>query len=320
VELTATPSLVRLRDEDSTVVRLTLSNHAGRQWATVRLDATDPERLVHAGWSLSEVRVPPGGSSDVDVRLSCPAVEPGTEVMREVALVASDGKRTTRVPVTLRQSASVSPMTTLAVRLDPSVVRLPNRRRGSSTVTVDNGQGRSPIRVWLRGDDPENVLSFGFAPAQLDVPAGQSATSRMTFTGPRAPGGREITRSFTVAATDGRSAVTDSGSILQSAADRRPWVMIMGALGLTIDVANDGLGELPLGLVLVVFAGLMVFGLTGRSGRLSRFTAIIAALVAVALIVVPSMIDGVDVNGGGGVLAILAGCVLGYIGGLFARR
>ena len=173
VELTATPSLVRLRDEDSTVVRLTLSNHAGRQWATVRLDATDPERLVHAGWSLSEVRVPPGGSSDVDVRLSCPAVEPGTEVMREVALVASDGKRTTRVPVTLRQSASVSPMTTLAVRLDPSVVRLPNRRRGSSTVTVDNGQGRSPIRVWLRGDDPENVLSFGFAPAQLDVPAGQ---------------------------------------------------------------------------------------------------------------------------------------------------
>jgi hypothetical protein len=185
--------------------------------------------------------------------------------------------------------------------------------------------------VWLRGDDPENVLSFGFAPAQLDVPAGQSATSRMTFTGPRAPGGREITRSFTVAATDGRSAVTDSGSILQSAADRRPWVrivltlvgallMIMGALGLTIDVANDGLGELPLGLVLVVFAGLMVFGLTGRSGRLSRFTAIIAALVAVALIVVPSMIDGVDVNGGGGVLAILAGCVLGYIGGLFARR
>ena len=331
VELTATPSLVRLHDSDSTVVRLTLGNQAGRQWATVRLDAADPERLVHAGWSASEVRVPPGGSTDVDVRLTCPAIEPGTEVMREVALVASDGKRTARTPVTLRQSASVSPMTTLAVRLDPSVLRLTNRRRGSSSVIVDNGQGRAPIRVWLRGDDPENVLDFAFTPAELEVPAGQSVVSRMTFSGPRPPGGREVSRTFTVAATDGRSAATDTGSVIQSASDRRPWarvlltiagalLMIMGALGLTIDVAGDGLGALPLGLALVVFAGLMVFGLTGRSGRLSRMTAVLGALVAVALIVVPSMIEGVDVEGGQGVLIILAGCVLGYIGGLLARR
>ena len=231
VELTATPSLVRLRDDDSTVVRLTVGNQAGRQWATVRLDAADPERLVHAGWSASEVRVPPGGSTDVDVRLSCPAIEPGTEVTREVALVASDGKRTARTPVTLRQSASVSPMTTLAVRLDPSVVRLANRRRGSSAVIVDNGQGRAPIRVWLRGDDPENVLAFTFTPAQLEIPAGQSVTSRMTFSAPRAPGGREITRSFTVAATDGRSAATTTGSIIQSASDRRPWARVLLTIG-----------------------------------------------------------------------------------------
>ena len=331
VELTATPSRVRLQDDDSTVVRLTVDNRAGRRWATVRLDAVDPERLVHAGWSATEVRVAPGGSAEVDVRLTCPALEPGTEVTREVTLVASDGARTARTPVTLRQSASVSPMTTLAVRLDPSIVRLANRRRGDAAVIVDNRQGRAPIRVWLHGDDPENVLAFAFAPAHLDVPAGQAVTSRLTFRGPRAPGGREITRSFTVAATDGRSTVGDAGTIIQSAGDRRPWLrvlltvaggllMIMGALGLTIDVAGDGLGDLPLGLALVVFAGLMVFGLTGRSGRLSRFTAVLGALVAVALIVVPSMIDGVDVNGGGGVLAILAGCVLGYIGGLLTRR
>ncbi len=119
VELSATPSLVRLRDVDSTVVRLTVGNQTGRQWATVRLDAADPEGVVHAGWSASEIRVPPGGSIDVDVRLTCPAIEPGTEVTREVALVASDGKRTARTQVTLRQSASISPMTTLAVRLDP---------------------------------------------------------------------------------------------------------------------------------------------------------------------------------------------------------
>ena len=187
-------------------------------------DSTPP---TPSGWSTSagaprrcgcRPAVRPTSTSDV----SCPAIEPGTEVSREVALVASDGKRTARTPVTLRQSASTSPMTTLAVRLDPSVVRLTNRRRGSSAVIVDNGQGRAPIRLWLRGDDPENVLAFTFTPAQLDIPAGQSVTSRMSFSGPRAPGGREITRSFTVAATDGRSAATNTGSIIQSASDRRP--------------------------------------------------------------------------------------------------
>ena len=229
--------------------------------------------------------------------------------MREVALVASDGQRMARTPVTLRQSASVSPMTTLAVRLDPSVVRLSNRRRGSSAVVVDNGQGRAPIRVWLRGDDPENVLAFTFTPAEVDIPAGQSVTSRMTFSGPRAPSGREITRSFTVAATDGRSAATNTGSIIQSAGDRRPWARVLltigGAVAILLGVMlpfadrvvtavgldddaveqalaerglNVELGDLPglvsVGLVLMVLAGLMAFGLTGASGRLTRWMAL----------------------------------------------
>ncbi|HVK36602.1 MAG TPA: hypothetical protein VM428_13190, partial [Microlunatus sp.] len=350
VELTATPSLVRLRDEQSTVVRLTVGNRAGRQWATLRLDAADPEHRVHAGWSASEVRVPPGGSTDVDVRLTCPAIEPGTEVMREVALVASDGARTARTPVTLRQSASVSPMTTLAVRLDPSVVRLSNRRRGSSGVIVDNGQGRAPIRVWLRGDDPENVLAFTFTPAELEVPAGQSVSSRMTFSAPRAPSGREITRSFTVGATDGRSAATTTGSIIQSASDRRPWARVLltiggavaillgvmlpfadrvvTALGLGDDAVEQALrqrnlqvelGDLPgllsVGFLLVVLAGLMAFGLTGASGRLTRWTALLAAVVLVAAAVMFR-----DFGLGPGVIVIGLGCVLGYIGGLLRRR
>jgi hypothetical protein len=350
VELTSTPSLVRLSDEVSTVVRVNVSNHAGRQWATVRLDAADPERVVHVGWSTSEVRVPPGGSIDVDARVSCPAIEPGTEVSREVALVASDGKRTARTQLTLRQSASTSPMTTLAVRLDPSIVRLTNRRRGSSSVIVDNGQGRAPIRLWLRGDDPENVLSFTFTPDQLDIPAGQSVTSRMSFSGPRAPGGREITRSFTVTASDGRSAATDTGSIIQSASDRRPWARVLltigGAaailLGVMLPFAENvvpalrldddaveqalgarrlavELGDLPgllsVGFVLMVLAGLMAFGLTGTSGRLTRWTALLAAVVLVAAAVLFSPF-GLET----GVIVIGLGCVLGYIGGLLGRR
>jgi P pilus assembly chaperone PapD len=350
VELTATPSVVRLQDDDSTVVRLTVGNAAGRRWATVRLDAVDPERLVHVGWSTTEVRVPPGGAVEVALRLTCPALEPGTDATREVTLIASDGRRAVRTPVTLRQSASVSPMTTLAVRLDPSVVRLGSRRRGSSTVTVDNAHGRTPIRVWLRGDDPENALAFTFTPAQLDIPAGRSVTSRMSFSGPRAPGGREITRSFSVAATDGRSAAGDTGSIIQSAGDRRPWarvlLTIVGAAAIVLGVMlpfagqvvtaaglDDGaleqaLGErglnvelvdlpglLSVGLVLLVLAGLMVFGFTGTSGRLTRWTALLAVAVLVAAGVVFS-----PFGLGAGVITIGLGCVLGYVGGLLGRR
>ena len=211
VKLTATPSVVRLQDDDGAVVRLTVGNAAGRRSASVRLDAVDPERLVHVGWSTTEVRVPPGGAVEVALRLTCPALEPeGTDATREVTLIASDGRRAVRTPVTLAQSASVSPMTTLAVRLDPSVVRLGSRRRGKSDGHC--GQRARPDAdpvVWLRGDDPENALAFTFTPAQLDIPAGRSVTSRMSFSGPRAPGGREITRSFSVAATDGRSAAGD---------------------------------------------------------------------------------------------------------------
>ena len=232
------------------MVRLTIGNEAGRQWATVRLDAVDPERLVHVGWSATEVRVPPGGAVEVDVRLTCPALEPGTDVTREVTLIASDGRRAVRTPVTLRQSASVSPMTTLAVRLDPSVVRLGSRRRGTSTVMVDNahGQGAHP-GLAPRATIPENALTFTFTPAQLEIPAGRSVTSRMTFSGPRAPSGREITRSFTVAATDGRSVAGTTGSIIQSAGDRRPWARVL----LTIaGAAAIGLG------VMLPFAGRVV--------------------------------------------------------------
>lgn len=334
VELTAAPALLRLRDADTGSVRVTVDNRTGRQWATVRLDAADPERVVRVDWSLTEVRVPPGGTTDVDLRVSAPGPEAGAEVTRSVMLTASDGRRTARTRLDLVQVTSASPMTTLAVHLDPSVLRIGNGRRGTLNAVVDNRRGQQPVRVWLTGDDPENLVRFTCTPAELLIDAGQTAASRVQLQAPRPPTGQEMTRSFTLAATDGRAVVVGSGSLIQAAADRRPWLrvvltllgallMIMGGLGLTIDVDIDGANlpaNLPLGLVIVVLAGLMAFGLTGRSGRLTRFTAVVAALVAVALIVVPSMVPGLDVDGGQGVLLILLGCVLGYVGGLLARR
>jgi hypothetical protein len=78
------------------------------------------------------------------------------------------------------------------------------------------------------------------------------------------------------------------------------------------------LGDLPglisVGLVLMVLAGLMAFGLTGASGRLTRLAALLAAVVLVAAAVVFR-----EFGLGPGVIVIGLGCVLGYIGGLLRR-
>ncbi len=74
-----------------------------------------------------------------------------------------------------------------------------------------------------------------------------------------------------------------------------------------------------LGLGFLVLAALMAFGLTGPTGRLTRRIAILSALVLVgsyigAAILYESSAPAV------GAFVILAGCVVGYIGGLLARR
>ncbi|MFT4167278.1 MAG: hypothetical protein QM650_18740 [Microlunatus sp.] len=352
VELIVAPALVRVRDDAAAQVWLTIDNRAGRHSATVRLTAGDPEGVVQVYWRYAEVRVAAGGTADVELQLVGPVPEAGTEVTRVVTVTASDGRRVSRTQVSLVHSASVSPMTTLAVGLDPSVLRLGSRRRGVSSVVVDNRRGVTAARVWLQGDDPENSVSFGFSPPELIVGPGQVLTSRVTMSVPRPQAGREVSRPLTVLATDGRSSVATDGTIIQAAADRRPWVrvlltlagalaMLMGAMlplravgnptsfgvsaATVVDLVDAPLdlgvlGQLvTFGIVLVVLTGLMAFGLTGRSGRLTRFSAVIAVLLTVALLVTIGVV-GLSATPGSGTLLIVLGAVLGYIGGLLTRR
>lgn len=352
VELVVAPALVRVRDDAAAQVWLTVDNRAGRHATTVRLAATDPEGVVQAYWRSAEVRVPAGGTADVELQLVGPAPEAGTEITRIVTLTASDGRRVARTQVSLVHSASASPMTTLAVALDPSVLRLGSGRRGATSVVVDNRRGATAARIWLQGDDPENSVSFGFSPTELIVGPGQLLTSRATMSVPRPPAGREVSRPVTIFVTDGHSSVSAGGTIIQAAADRRPWVrvlmtlagalaMVMGAMLPLRAVGNPtsfgvsastvveliqapvdlgALGQLVnFGIVILVLTGLMAFGLTGSSGRLSRLSAVIAMLLTVALLTTIGVV-GLSAAPGSGTVLIVVGAVLGYVGGLLARR
>jgi hypothetical protein len=463
ITLEAEPSLVRVRDSTVGMARVVADNRRGRNWADVQLRASDPEQLVRVSWHTPGLRVPPGGTAQTEVRFEAPQPDAGTEVRRTVTLTATDGRRTTTASVTFVQVASASPMSTLAVHIEPSIVRVqdadgatlqvlvdnrrghagvrifldgsdPERairatfsppvvdlgpgqaravslrldswrpppgqeltrqftvtasdgytsvdasgslvqissraaieslgvrldpsvlrlsgRRGVLRAMIDNRNGAQPVRVAMRGDDPENIVHFTFAPAMIDVPAGQVGSTTVTFTAPRAPAGQQVTRPFAIMASDGRAEVQADGSLIQSSAERRPFARVLltllGGLAMIIgaflpwrtvselrgvDLNADtfmqvfGVGLnlagferlIAVGVAILALAALMIFGLTGRSGRLSRLSALLAAALVVGTFVTFA-IAGRDIGPAPGAILVLAGCITGYIGGLLARR
>jgi hypothetical protein len=345
------PSIVRLQDADGTTLQVILDNRRGHSGIRLFLDGSDPERATRATFSPAIVDLGPGQVRAVSLRLDSWRPPPGQEWTRQFTVTASDGYSSAEALGSLLQSSSRAAIETLAVRLDPSVLRL-SGRRGGLRALIDNRNGTQPIRVTMRGDDPENIVRFTFAPGILDIPPGQVASSSVTLTTSWAPAGDEVTRPFVILASDGRFEVQADGSIIQSSAERRPLArllltlfgalaMILGALlpwwavsdqrgvdlnvdsfaqvfGFSVDL-QGAVSSISVGLVIMAVAILMIFGLTGRSGRLSRVAALLAAMLLIGTFVTVAVAGG-DIMPARGAILVLAGCVAGYIGGLLVRR
>ena len=352
-EVRAEPALLRARDHAPPVCAVVVSNARSNQWAQVQLSAADSEDVVRPTFASPQLRVPPGGEARTDVRFEAPTPGPGAEVSRTITVTAADGQRRATTTLTLVQATSRAAVELLVVTLEPSVLRLGGARRGRMTATLDNRRGTAPVQVSLRGDDPEQSLAFTFSPTTLQVPAGTMTSVGVDVRAARTPPGQEVTRSLTVVASDGQSEARADGSVIQQASSRRGLarvlltvlgglVMLLGttlpfstsstlsALELTAsEIANTlELGTLDaggfedvvsLGLVLLVLAVLMVFGLAGKSGRLTRRSAVMGVLVVAGAGVGLLVRDG-SVRPEAGALLIIVGCVLGYVGGLLGRR
>jgi hypothetical protein len=74
---------------------------------------------------------------------------------------------------------------------------------------------------------------------------------------------------------------------------------------------------------MIVLGVAAIFGLTGRSGRLTRLAAFLGAGFVV-LVFIAFAVGGVSggVNGGPGqgAIVLLVGCIVAYVGGLLVRR
>ena len=211
------PALIRVRDNPVGLARVLIDNRGGKDWAHIQLTAGDPEQIVAVGFDAPQLHVPPGQTTQTQVRLHAPLPELGSEATRTVTITATDAKRRTASAVaTFVQATSASPMTTLGVRLEPEVVRAHDADGATVQVILDNRKGRFRVRLQLSGADPERAVGFAFGPPVVDVEPGQTRTVELRLAAWRPPPGQEWTRQFTVSATDGQASVDASGSLRMS--------------------------------------------------------------------------------------------------------
>jgi P pilus assembly chaperone PapD len=63
-------------------------------------------------------------------------------------------------------------MSTLGLRIEPSVVRVNDADSATVQITLDNQRG-SALRIVLDGHDPDGAIQFTFSPPMVDLSAGQ---------------------------------------------------------------------------------------------------------------------------------------------------
>lgn len=77
--------------------------------------------------------------------------------------------------------------------------------------------------------------------------------------------------------------------------------------------------SISVGLVIMALGLLMIFGVGGRSGRLSRVAAVVGAILLIGTFVTFAL-AGDDIMPARGALLVLGGCIAAYIGGLLVKR
>jgi hypothetical protein len=72
-------------------------------------------------------------------------------------------------------------------------------------------------------------------------------------------------------------------------------------------------------IVVLLLAAVALFGLTGKTGRLTRIAAVVCAVFVVAFLMALHF-RGASGQPAIGSITVLVGCVVGFCGGLMARR
>ena len=180
------PSLVRVKDSPTGQIDITIDNRRGTRTRRIFLGGRDPERLVHFSFSPPSIDVLAGELGRARLRIEAPPPPPGQESSRTLTVLAtSEGTADLEVSATFVQTTSAAPVDTpVAVRLDPSVVRIRDTAVGQLEAIIDNRSGTRVRRVFLSGRDPERMVRFTFSPPSLDVLPGEIGRVRVRLEAP----------------------------------------------------------------------------------------------------------------------------------------
>jgi hypothetical protein len=348
------PSVVQAMDSPTGQLRLEIDNSNGREGARVALSAWDDEGLISFRFTPPTVDIAPGSTATVFVGLAAVAPEPGGEGVHPFTLVARYGSRTVDARGSFRQRTSAAALTAVKLRVEPPVVRVKDSDRGRTRVIADNRLGSQPARMWLHGRDHEGRADISFSVPYLDVEPGQQAAADAEIRARRPSSGSDSNRGFTITASDGKYEVSAEGTFSQTVSDRRPlwrtvftllgglamavgtllpWTRGSGRTGFewtarAISAAFDGkdpnldpnlANVASAGAVVVLLAGLAVWGRLGVKGRLTRLSSLLGLLGIVGFLVALGVRAG-EGTPSVGAIVVAVGCVSAYVGGQLAKR
>ncbi|SDP49954.1 hypothetical protein SAMN04515671_4507 [Nakamurella panacisegetis] len=213
VTLTVTPSIVRVRDTSGGQTELLAENTGGNRPLSLRLEGSDPERLVRFIFEPARLDIPPGGQATARVRLQAPEPPPGQELTRSFTVTAIEGTREFTTTGTFTQASTAQQVD---LRLEPSVTKIRDVGAATIRLVAAVAGGPRPVRLTLQGSDDERAVRFTFTPPVLVVPPGGAGVCTVRLEAPEPEPGQEISRRFTIGAHDGRGEIAATGTLTQS--------------------------------------------------------------------------------------------------------
>ncbi|UOE42877.1 hypothetical protein [Agromyces larvae] len=317
---------------------------------TLAIAGRDPAHVIGFAFSSTRLVVEPDTIGRVRGRLSAPQPPRGETARHPFTVVASDDVQDVEAAGTVELSSPPDPILTANITVDPPAQLVVNERQTAFAVAVDNRRGVDPLGVRLEGVSEDGAARLTFTPPELVVPPGTVGSARVVVDAPQPEPRQTAVRKLHVSATDGVQRIETVATFTQARADRRPiasrvlvivggMLVIIGALaewfagfppflpsaGLIGDVVRFGVGPGDIGLtepatrvLLLLFAALMLLGMIGRSGRLTRAAAILVVLLTVGWLIFLAVVAVVPPLGIG-LFLVWIGAVLGFAGGVLAR-
>ena len=213
VTIRARPEVVRLVDETDGRIEVFLDNSASNYPRRLQLAASDAEAVVKFQFSSPSVEVAAGGNATVEVGFRAPVLQAGEARTRQLTISATEDDNKAEATVVVNQERSQA--VPLRLRLEPSVLRVEDCPVADLTLLIDNREGRQDRTLRLEGRDPEGAVRFSFATPQVVVPAGKIAKTRLSVSAAAPRSGEEVSRPFSVIATDDVNESEASGTFVQ---------------------------------------------------------------------------------------------------------